>query len=110
MRELVNQWNCSPKLKNSGNEFNIRYKPEVLKVFNELNTQFKFVIETERDYAEILEHFDFLYHGKIWLMPAGENQELLSKTKPVVAELAKKYHHKLTNRLHIEIWDKKTGV
>jgi len=110
LQELVNQFNCSPKLMNSGNEKSIRYKPEVLKVFNELNTQFKFVLSSWDDYKELEDDFNFLDHKKIWLMPAGENQELLNQTKEVVAEIAKQKYHKFTNRLHIEIWNKKTGV
>ena len=43
-------------------------------------------------------------------MPAGENQELLNQNKKTVVELAKKNHLNFTTRLHIEIWNKKTGV
>lgn len=111
MQKVISQWNCSPKLANSGNDYQIRYKPETLKVLNTLNTQFKFVLSVEDDYIEIVEYYkDICSHDKIWLMPSGENQELLKQSKQIVAELAKKHYHKLTNRLHIEIWDKKTGV
>ena len=107
----VNQWNCSPKLSNSGNDYQVRYRKETLKLLNTLNTQFKFVITTNDDYNEVVEYYrDIIDHDKIWLMPSGENQDLLNESKQVVAELAKKHYHKLTNRLHIEIWNKKTGV
>jgi 7-carboxy-7-deazaguanine synthase len=110
MKQLVNQWNCSPKLENSGNDKAIRYKPQVLEAFNQLNTQFKFVLSSWEDYTELQKDYSFIDHNKIWLMPSGEHQELLNITKPIVAEIAKKHYHKFTNRLHIEIWNKKTGV
>jgi organic radical activating enzyme len=108
--EHIDQWNCSPKLSNSGNEKSVRYRPEVLKELNELNTQFKFVISGEEDLKEIHEEFSFLNPRKIWLMPAGENQLLLNPIKTIVAELAKKYFYNFTTRLHIDLWDRKTGV
>lgn len=108
--EAVNQFNCSPKLKNSGNDKNIRYNPEVLNQLNELNTQFKFVISSQEDWNEVETDYHFLDKNKIWLMPSGENQELLNQTKEIVAEIAKQNYLKYTNRLHIEIWNKKTGV
>jgi hypothetical protein len=43
-------------------------------------------------------------------MPAGENQELLNENKLNVVELAKKECVNFSTRLHIEIWNKKTGV
>ena len=107
---LVSQWNCSPKLKNSGNEKNTRFNRKALEVLNQMNTQFKFVLTTAEDYTEIEEDFDFILKHKIWLMPSGENQELLNQSKEVIAEVAKQKYHKYTNRLHIEIWNKKTGV
>jgi organic radical activating enzyme len=111
-RDMVNQFNISPKLKNSGNELSATWKPKVIEAYNNHpNAVFKFVVSDHTDYAEIREYYlDLVDPKKVWLMPAGENQDLLSNTKEVVAEMAKKYHHKLTNRLHIEIWDKKTGV
>ena len=111
LQNLVNQWNCSPKLSNSGNQKSIRYKLDALKIFNTLNTQFKFVISDMQDFNELSEDYiPYLDKNKLWLMPAGENQELLDQSKPVVAELCKQHQIKMTNRLHIEIWNKKTGV
>lgn len=107
----IGLWNCSPKLKNSGNDKSITYKPEVIKELNKHNTIFKFVVNGEKEWKEIQE--DYLYlvdKKKVYLMPAGENQELLNKTKEDVVEIAKKNYLNFTTRLHIEIWNKKTGV
>jgi organic radical activating enzyme len=107
----VNQWNCSPKLTNSGNDISIIFKPSVLSVLNNYNTAFKFVVTTREDWREIKEmYLPVVNKSKVWLMPSGENQELLDQSKEVVAEICKENYLKFTNRLHIEIWNKKTGV
>lgn len=110
LTEIVDQWNCSPKLSNSGNDKMMRINVNALDEFNKLNTQFKFVITTDKDFDEMIEDFGFLKKDKIVLMPSGENQELLAQSKQIVAELAKKHYINYTSRLHIDIWNKKTGV
>ena len=78
--------------------------------FQVLN-RFKFVVSNEKDYNEIMEdYYELVDRNKIYLMPAGENQELLNETKEYVAELCKQEYFKFTTRLHIEIWNQKTGV
>jgi organic radical activating enzyme len=109
--QLVNQWNCSPKLANSGMPILKTYNTNAIEKLNRLNTAFKFVLTTNTDWEEINKYyFDIIDHKKIWLMPSGSNQEQLIESKEVVAEIAKKNYIKFTNRLHIEIWNKKTGV
>ena len=56
------------------------------------------------DYSEIIDR------DKVYLMPAGENQELLNQNKEYVAELCITEHFNYCTRLHIEIWNQKTGV
>ena len=107
----VTLWNCSPKLSNSGNDQAISFKPETIKELNKYNTIFKFVVNGEKEWNEIQTFYlPIIQREKIYLMPAGENQELLKETKQRVAELAKKNYLNFTTRLHIEIWNKKTGV
>jgi organic radical activating enzyme len=109
--QLINQWNCSPKLSNSGMPNFKTYNTNAICKLNRLNTAFKFVIDTDMDWVEIKKfYFDIIDHKKIWLMPSGSNQEQLIKSKEIVAEIAKNNYIKFTNRLHIEIWNKKTGV
>jgi len=111
LQRRINQWNCSPKLANSGNSKYIYFNQNVIEVVNKLHTQFKFVVSSEEDWQEIqvtyLKHID---KDKVWLMPSGENQSLLNQTKGLVADICKREYLKFTSRLHIEIWDKKTGV
>jgi 7-carboxy-7-deazaguanine synthase len=106
----VDQWNVSPKLKNSGMPADLRINKNVLARLSIYYSQFKFVISSEEDLLEVINDFSFLSKTKIVLMPAGENQEQLSITRPIVAEICKKYSLRMTDRLHITIWNQKTGV
>ncbi len=107
----INLFNCSPKLTNSGNDKSITYKPEVIKELNKQESIFKFVVSSEKDWKEIQDDYLFLLDKKkVYLMPAGENQDLLNKNKEEVVNLAISNHLNFTTRLHIDIWNKKTGV
>ena len=107
----INLFNCSPKLANSGNDKSSTYKPDVIKTLNKYNTIFKFVVNDDRQWKEIQEDYmELVDRKKVYLMPAGENQELLNINKQKVVELAKDNFLNFTSRLHIEIWNKKTGV
>ena len=112
IKKLVNQWNVSPKLSNSGNEKNIRYKPEVIKILSQQkNVQYKYVVASKEDFNEIVNDYITL-HGtsKTTLMPAGENEGLLELTREQVAELCIENGIRYTDRMHIVIWNQKTGV
>jgi 7-carboxy-7-deazaguanine synthase len=113
--KLVDQWNCSPKLANSTQEREERHNTEAISVFkaNSCSVDFKFVISTEEDWREVEE--DFLKPGlielnDIILMPEGETQEELSKTREKVALLAIEKGVRFSDRLHITIWNRKVGV
>ena len=112
--DLVDWWNNSPKLQNSGMKFNSRVKPIILSYMGSLpNSIFKFVVSNEEDWVEIKETFintNFISKDKIVLMPEGQTQEELSITRPIAADMAIKHGVRLTDRLHITIWDRATSV
>lgn len=109
--ELVNQWNCSPKLANSGMPNYKTYNTNTIEILNKLNTAFKFVLTTSQDWEEVKKYYlNIVDNDKVWLMPSGSSQDELIKSKEIVAEIAKNNYIKFTNRLHIEVWNKKTGV
>lgn len=115
MKAMVNYWNISPKLRNSGESLANRIKENVLLEFYRLcelrAVCYKFVVANDGDVLEMVNDFDTLVNfDRIWLMPAGATQEELLAVRPVVAELCKQFHFKYSERLHIGIWDKKTGV
>jgi hypothetical protein len=87
------------------------YNTTAIATLNKYNTAFKFVLTTDKDWEEVKKFYlDIVDINKVWLMPSGSSQEELVNSKEVVAEIAKNNYLKFTNRLHIEIWNKKTGV
>jgi 7-carboxy-7-deazaguanine synthase len=112
LQMVVNHWNVSPKLYNSGEVFGKRFKPDALHCFNSLRTSiFKFVISKEEDFKDLSKtYLPLIQSSKVYLMPAGENQEQLLESRLTVVELCKEFCFKYTERLHIVIWNKKTGV
>ena len=106
----VQQWNCSPKLSNSGETKERRYKHEVLELLSYLNTQFKFVVSSKEDIKEIRDNFSYFGCEKFVLMPAGDSFESLKFTRQLVAEECIQLGWRYCDRLHIVIWNKKTGV
>lgn len=106
----VKWWNSSPKLRNSGESVTKRINELAIFALNKENTIFKFVVNCEDDLLEIFQDYPEISPSKIWLMPAGATREELEVNRLVVVELAKKYHFNYSDRLHIVIWNKKTGV
>lgn len=115
--ELVNfigTWNNSPKLANSGMKARARYKPDVIATTAKFrNSWFKFVISSIEDWDEIQK--DYLDPGlikreQIILMPEGQDQGQVRASYEATAELAVRENVRMCDRLHITIWDKKTGV
>lgn len=110
---FVDVWNNSPKLSNSGMKEKIRVKPDVLRFMRDLgdSSWFKFVVSKEEDWEEI--ERDFLPHilrNQIILMPEGQTQWELAKVREVVVDMAIKHQVRYMDRLHVILWNKKTGV
>ena len=112
--KYIDQWNNSPKLENSDMKFNARIKEKALLAVSKLpNSWFKFVITTSKDWEEIENTFiktGYVKKEQIILMPEGQTQQELIKTRELTAELAIENKVRFTDRLHITIWNKKTGV
>lgn len=112
--QYIDQYNTSPKLSNSGNPKEIRYKPKVIKWHRDSGkSYFKFVTATEDDTEEILtewvDAFD-LPADRVLLMPAGASQEALRERAQTVAELAKEHGFRYSPRAHIDIWNQMVSV
>jgi 7-carboxy-7-deazaguanine synthase len=105
----VAQFNVSPKLDNSGNPLDRRYKPEVLQAFVETGKAvFKFVV---RGPAELDEVAAFgLPDGLVWVMPEGTTAEEVRGRLARLAESVVARGWNLTTRLHIELWGDRRGV
>lgn len=100
------QFNCSPKLENSGNTLQKRYKPEVLKVINKLpRSQFKFVVTSSSDLEEIdkIVKECNLNSEKILLMPEGHTKEEVKIHLNLISKAVKTRGWKVTLRNQL-IW------
>lgn len=110
----IDWWNNSPKLANSGMREKVRIRPEVLKHMGNLpNSTFKFVVTKDEDWDEIDRDFiqtGFITKDKIVLMPEGQTQDELLKTRGLTADLSIKHGVRFMDRLHVIIWNRKTGV
>ena len=109
------QFNCSPKLSNSGQIEARRIKPKVIDALarQTYKSVFKFVVNSPEDLEEIRRDFRVLwvnYKYKLWFMPAGANQEQLAITAPLVAQLCIEEGVNFSNRNHIVLWNDKKGV
>ncbi len=109
---LVGCWNNSPKLQNSGMKKRVRVKSDVLQFMAGMqNSWFKFVVSRPEDWKEIEE--DFLPHirkNQIVLMPEGQTQGELERTREIAVDLAIEHQVRYMDRLHVVVWNKKTGV
>jgi organic radical activating enzyme len=112
--DLVSTWNNSPKLSNSHNAREVRYRPAILSVLSELrNSWFKFVISSEKDWDEIEEDFlgpRYIKKGQVVLMPVGGSRSELESNRETVVSIAVKHNVRYSTREHVVLWDKMTGV
>jgi len=107
------QFNCSPKLENSGNPKIARIKGEVLQALNRMKTTFKFVVtgpdhirEIERDFIKPFN----LDVNKIIIMPEGKTAEKVGANARKVVETVKEKGYRLLGRLQCDIWGAKRKV
>jgi len=110
--DVVNYWNCSPKLANSGEPYERRVKPLVITELNKQNNViFKFVIQKKEDCLDVFQDYgQYIANKNYVFMPAGETQDKLAVTRPIVAEQCINLGIRYSERLHIVIWNQKTGV
>jgi len=117
---VVDHYNVSLKLANSGMSEERRLTDAVdgYAAMGETMDQqippavFKFVVSSEGDLEEIeqlISDHD-IPEEKVSLMPAGQTQEQLRETYPVVAEICKIEGYRFSPRLHVDVWDAATGV
>ncbi|MCF0174778.1 MAG: 7-carboxy-7-deazaguanine synthase QueE [Bacteroidales bacterium] len=110
---LVNQWNNSPKLSNSGVPKSKRYNPQAIKALEGENCYYKFVVNGENDWDEI--QSDFIATGlvkrqQVILMPMGGTFEEYAANREKTVELAIEHGVRYSPREHIAIWNDKKGI
>ncbi len=111
--ELINQYNVSPKLENSGNESTLHERPVVYQ-FYAANPKalFKYVITDEQNLEEVLvlvQKYQ-IPNNKVFLMPEGVTPEQLKSKQQWLIEICKQHGFRFTDRLHVHVWGAKRGV
>lgn len=100
--EVTNQFNCSPKLKNSGNSCKSRLNIKALEFFaNNPNSNFKFVVGSDKDSIEILNIIHVFNLKQVYLMPLGMTVDELNATRKTTQKLCDRYNLNYSERLHI---------
>ena len=108
--DLVDQWNVSPKLANSGNPIERRYKPDVLRAFEATGRAvFKFVACDPSDLDEVDAIVGECGLSDVWIMPEGTDAETLVRRSAALADDVMKRGWNLTTRLHILLWGDARG-
>jgi len=111
---LVDVWNNSPKLSNSGNPKDKRYKPDIIEFTANLpNSWFKFVAGSEKDIKEIMDDFLFpklIRREQVLLMPEGNTRRKQRGNSERVIEWCRKYGFRYSPRLQVLLWDDSLSV
>jgi organic radical activating enzyme len=110
---VVDRWNVSPKLENSGNPQNLREKSESYLLFKKLpNAFFKYVVRTPEDLNEVQELAKrySIPESRIMLMPEARTREELAERSKWLREATRQMNYLFSTRLQIELWGDKRGV
>jgi organic radical activating enzyme len=109
---LIDQWNVSPKLANSGNAPRARERAAPLRWFAaQPNAYFKLVVATPEDLGEataLVERYG-VPRERVLLMPEGTSAQALAERSPWLAERCAELGYRFTTRLHILLWGDERG-
>lgn len=107
------QFNCSPKLKNSGNKENIRFNKKVLLELSGANTFFKFVVSESNDIKEVEEEYVRplnLNVNMVVIMPQGITPSEVRSNALKIVDSVKEKGYRLLTRLHVNLWGNKRKI
>lgn len=107
LREMVRQWNVSPKLPSSGITRERREAPECLSMFRKMpGANFKFAVLDEEDLGEadaLVQRYR-MDIDRVILMPVADNVADLNARGRWLAEECKARGYTFSTRLHILLW------
>jgi len=99
------QFNCSPKLENSGLSKIRRLNPEALFELAKRNTYFKFVVKNEEDIDELIKSYDpyifSVQKNRIFISPEGITADALDDVIAKIIWRVAKEGYNLGDRLQI---------
>ncbi len=107
INKYLEQINCSPKLKSSGNPpYSLMIKPTNRKAV------YKFVVAKKSDLKEIEKYIksNKIPTDKVWLMPEGVNKKVVQERSKWIIEICKKNGYNFSPRLHVMLWGNKRSV
>lgn len=108
---LVDRFNVSPKLANSGMAVERRYRPDVLRAFQAGGRAvFKFVVAEPADLDEVDAIVAECGLGPVWVMPEGTDAATVLARMQELAPHVVARGWNLTPRLHILLWGDRRGV
>jgi 7-cyano-7-deazaguanosine (preQ0) biosynthesis protein QueE len=108
---LVDQWNVSPKLANSGVALSRRLRPDVLRAFQATDRAvFKFVATGVGDLDEIAAVVDDCGLSVVWVMPEGTDAPTVTSGLAELAPGVLQRGWRLSSRLHVLVWGDRRGV
>jgi organic radical activating enzyme len=110
---VIDQYNVSPKLGNSGVKVHLRLRDAALSALaSNPKAVFKFVVATEPDLLEVDELLErlLLEPSRCYLMPEGTSPEQLSERRPWLIGACLRRGTIFTDRLHVHVWGAKRGV
>ncbi|HEX2701142.1 MAG TPA: 7-carboxy-7-deazaguanine synthase QueE [Acidimicrobiales bacterium] len=109
--ELVDRFNVSPKLANSGMAVERRYRPDVLRSFQATGRAvYKFVASGPADLVEVEAMVAECGLGPVWVMPEGTDAgTVVARMRELAPHvLARRWN--LTPRLHVLLWGDQRGT
>jgi len=106
MLKSIDWWNCSPKLSNNGLAQSVNVIPDAIKSISATRkVDFKFVIDSAADIAEIKEYYlPLIAAESIILMPEGFTLSKQINNMSTVNQLALENGYRFSPRLQILIW------
>jgi len=111
--DLVDQWNVSPKLNNSGNDRRSREVAQAYRFFaRQPQAYFKFVITQLEDLEEVeqlVARYD-IGEERVILMPEGTNTKALQARSRWIADRCVARGFRFSTRLHVLLWGDQRGV
>lgn len=113
LENLLDQYNVSVKLSNSGVNKEERIVPDAVRFFaGSPKSNFKFVLDSVEDLNEVLEIIkEFqIDPNRVYLMPQGINVDELQQRESWVRHICEVQGFHFTTRKHIEMFGSKRGV
>jgi 7-carboxy-7-deazaguanine synthase len=107
----VSRFNVSPKLENSGNSLDDRYRPRVIDALQQTGkAAWKFVAEEVSDLHEIAALVGRHGLAPVYVMPEGIRPDVINSRSQRLAEAVLSRGWNLTTRLHILLYGDRRGV